>query len=58
LRLGDLRHSTSNDEFDAIEAFMWLIRTAFAGNDAASARNLSAGLGYRKQLDGVGLDQV
>lgn len=30
----------------------------FAGNDAASARNLSASLGYRKQLDGVGLDQV
>jgi hypothetical protein len=28
LRLGDLRHSTSNDELDAIEAFMWLIRTA------------------------------
>ena len=28
MRLGDLRHSTSNDELDAIEAFMWLIRTA------------------------------
>src|ERR1700720_78045 len=28
LRLGDLRHSTSNDELDAIEAFMGLIRTA------------------------------
>jgi len=58
LRLGDLRHSTSNDELDAIEAFMWLIRTALPVMMRRALETSARVGGTGKQLDGVGLDQV
>jgi hypothetical protein len=56
--LGDLRHSTSNDELDAIEAFMWLIRTALPVMMRRALETSARVWGTGSSSTGFGLDQV